>query len=104
MDAFISRGIVGQGSTTKDWFKSTGRFEQEIGAKVNRQDRQLTFADYVSVQDAQLTLTHCSFSTETPLAFLSLAPSALRRMRGDCVPFEPCGERLSKVCFLEGTS
>ncbi len=61
MDAFISRRMVGQGSTTKDWFKSTGRFEQEIGAKVNRQDRQLTFADYVSVQDAQLTLTHRSF-------------------------------------------
>lgn len=58
MDAFISRGMVGQGSTTKDWFKSTDRFEQEIGAKVDRQDRQQTFADYVSVQDARLTLTH----------------------------------------------
>ncbi len=58
MDAFISRGMVGQGSTTKDWFKSTDRFEQEIGAKVDRQDRQLTFASCFKVQDARLTLTH----------------------------------------------
>lgn len=82
MDAFISRGMVGQGSTTKDWFKSTDRFEQEIGAKVDRQDRQKTFADCNRAQDARLTLTHRSFSTETPLAFLSMAPSVLRRTRG----------------------
>ena len=60
MDAFIPRGMVGQGSTTKDWFKSTDRFEQEIGAKVNRQDWQKTFADCFVVQDARLTLTHPS--------------------------------------------
>ncbi len=62
MDAFISRGMVGQGSTTKDWFKSTDRFEQEIGAEVNRLDGLKTFADCFRVQDARLTLTYRSFS------------------------------------------
>ena len=82
MDAFISRGMVGQGSITKDWFKSTDRFEQEIGARVDRLDGQKTFADCFIVQDARLTLTHLLISTETPPAFLSLAPSVLRRTRG----------------------
>ena len=90
MDVFISRGMVGRGSITKDWFKSTDRFEQEIGARVNRQDRQRTFADCNRVvQDARQTLTHRSFLTETPLAFLSLAPAGLRRMAGNCVPLHP---------------
>jgi hypothetical protein len=88
MDAFISRGMVGQSSTTKDWFKSKDRFEQEIGAKVNRQDRQLTFAVLYRAQDARLTLTHRSFCIETASRFLSLAPAALRRMRRGCAPFE----------------
>jgi hypothetical protein len=95
MDAFISRGMVGQGSTTKDWFKSTDRFEQEIGAKVNRQDRQLTFAD--CFKSAGCTTdsdspSH-SFFTETALQFLSLVPSALRRTRR-ALPFRIPAELL----------
>jgi hypothetical protein len=62
MDAFTSRGMVGQSSTTKDWFKSKDRFEQEIGAKVNRQDRQQTFAVICKAQDVRLTLTHLLIS------------------------------------------
>lgn len=80
MDAFISRGMVGQSSTTKDWFKSKDRFEQEIGAKVNRQDRLKTFAVICKVQDARLTLTHPSF---LPKLLRSFFPWRLRR----------CGER-----------
>ena len=81
MDAFISRGMVGQGSTTKDWFKSTDRFEQEIGAEVNRQDRQLTFADCFKSAGCTTDSDSPFFFTETALQFLSLVPSALGRKR-----------------------
>ncbi len=103
MDAFISRGMVGQGSTTKDWFKSTDRFEQEIGAKVDRQDRQLTFASCNKAQDARLTLTHPSYFTETASRFLSLAPAVLRRMRG-ALPLRFPAEllRLTVIFALKG--
>ncbi len=73
MDVFSSRGMVGRGSTTKDWFKSTDRFEQEIGARVNRQDRQRTFADCNRVvQDARQTLTHLL------ILFLACGPAILK--------------------------
>jgi hypothetical protein len=80
MDAFISRGMVGRSSTTKDWFKSTDRFEQEIGARVNRQDRQLTFADCFKSAG-------CTTDSDSP------SHSSL-----------PCGADVSSLEFSQGFS
>jgi len=104
MDAFISRGMVGQSSTTKDWFKSKDRFEQEIGAKVNRQDRQLTFAVFCKAQDVRLTLTHLLILPKLLRSFFPWRLSALRRTRRDFVPIESLAEllRFSDNNFVKG--